>query len=52
MGNLIESICQRCIGETNTSTRINELCEEHYFEWVEIKGFNVLSMDEEYFHLV
>jgi hypothetical protein len=52
MGNLIESICQRCIGETNTSTRIDELCEEHYFEWIEIKGFATLDMEEEYFHFV
>jgi hypothetical protein len=51
MGNLIEMICQRCIGETNTSTRIDELCEQHFFEWAAEKTYNELDRSTEGLYL-
>ena len=52
MGNLIEALCQRCNDETNTSTRIHDLCPLHFFEWQEEKIYNELNRDEAYFHLI
>lgn len=51
MGNLIEMICQRCIGETNTSTRIEDLCEHHFFEWAAEKTYNDFDRSTEGLYL-
>ena len=50
MENLIEEICTVCavIDKTN----ISALCEPHYFEWAQEKGFGELNEREDYFHLV
>jgi hypothetical protein len=44
-------ICQRCAGETNTSTRIEDLCDNHYFEWANEKICYDLDMSTEGLYL-
>lgn len=51
MGNLIEMICQRCVGETNTSTRTSNLCESHFFDWAAEKTYNELDRSTEGLYL-
>ena len=51
MKSLINFLCQRCIGETNTSTRIEDLCEQHYFEWAEEKMYLELELSTEGMYL-
>jgi hypothetical protein len=50
MGNLIEALCQRCTDESNTSTRILDLCPLHFFEWQEEKIYNEIESNENYYH--
>jgi hypothetical protein len=51
MKSLINFLCQRCVGETGTSTRIEDLCETHYFEWSEEKMYNELEYSTEGMYL-
>jgi len=51
MKSLINFLCQRCIGETNTSTRIEDLCDNHYFEWANEKICYDLDMSTEGLYL-
>lgn len=51
MGNLTEMLCQRCVGETFTSTRIEELCQQHFFEWAEEKTYNDFDRSTEGLYL-
>lgn len=49
-------MCNLCYAEQNNisaiSTNPSTLCDEHYFEWSQEKGFADLDMSEDYFHLV
>jgi len=51
MGNLIEALCQRCTKESNTSTRIQDLCPLHFFEWQEEKMYNDFDRSTEGLYL-
>lgn len=51
MGNLIEMFCQRCTGETNTTTDLEKLCQPHFFEWAAEKTYNDLDRSTEGLYL-
>jgi len=50
-------MCNFCYAEENNISMISkgptmDMCDKHYFEWVEEKVYNDLDRDEEYFHFV
>lgn len=51
-----KNMCNICYANANKISMIKSnpetMCDEHYFEWCEEKGFAELSADEDYFHLV
>ena len=49
-------MCNLCYAKQNNisaiSTSPSTLCDMHYWEWSQEKGFADLDMSEDYFHLV